>query len=412
MARTLNKLSDVSVKATKKPGRYSDGGGLYLNVAATGSKSWIFMWKPKDAKSRREMGLGAYPTVGLAKARNKAADCRTAVDEGRDPIAEKSKEAEPTFGECADRFIESIKSEWRNAKHAHQWAQTLGEDYCAAIRDKRVSTVTVEDVLAVLSPSWTDKNETASRLRGRIERVLEFAKVKGWRSGENPASWRGNLRNLLPKRQKLQRGHQAAMPYRDIPAFVKRLQASEAMSARALEFTILTAVRSGETFGAKWPEVDMEAAIWTIPAERTKTGAKHAVPLSKRALAMLADLAKSHHRGDFVFAGEPRRGNREDLERGRPLSDMAMLMLMRRLEVDDFTVHGFRSAFRDWCGDETHFPRELAESALGHKVGNEVERAYRRSDALEKRRKLMQAWADYLGASNAGNVAKSKKRSG
>lgn len=412
MARTLNKLSDVSVKAAKEAGRYSDGGGLYLNVVATGSKSWIFMWKPRGAKNRREMGLGAYPTVGLAKARSRAADCRTAVDEGRDPIAEKSKEAEPTFGECVDRFIESIKSEWRNAKHAHQWRQTLGEDYCAAIRDKRVSTITVEDVLAVLSPVWTQKNETASRLRGRIERVLEFAKVKEWRSGENPAAWRGNLRNLLPKRQKLQRGHQAAMPYRDISAFAVRLQASEAMSARALEFTILTAVRSGETLGAKWPEFDLKAAVWTIPGERTKTGAKHAVPLSKRALAILADLAKRHHRGDFAFPGEPRRGNREDLEHGRPLSEMAMLMLMRRLKVGDFTVHGFRSAFRDWCGDETNFPREVAESALGHKVGNEVERAYRRSDALEKRRKLMQAWADYLAASKGGNIVKLQKSAG
>ena len=206
--RSLHKLSDVTAKSVKAPGRHSDGGGLYLYVSPSGTKSWVFMWT-RDGR-RREMGLGAYPAVSLAKARQKALGCRNAVQDGRDPIAEKAKEAEPTFGECADRYIESIKSEWRNAKHEYQWNQTLTA-YCGAIREKRVSEVGTDDVLKVLKPIWQSKNETASRLRGRIERVLDFAKVKGWRSGENPAVWRGHLRNILPKRQKLQRGHLPAM---------------------------------------------------------------------------------------------------------------------------------------------------------------------------------------------------------
>jgi len=404
MARTLNKLSDVAVKAAKKPGRHSDGGGLYLNISPSGTKSWLFMWV-LDGK-RREMGLGAYPAISLAKARATAINCREAVAEGRDPIAEKAKEAEPTFGECVDKFIESIKAEWRNDKHAYQWRQTLGDSYCQSLRSKRVSQITTEDVLKVLSPVWTAKSETASRLRGRIERVLEYAKVKGWRSGENPAAWRGNLRNLLPRRQKLQRGHQPAMPYGDLPAFMLRLRASEAMAARAMEFTILTAARSGETIGAKWKEIDFDRKVWTVPAERMKGGETHVVALSSVAVDLLKRLQEVHAGGDFIFAGVPRPGNRQDAKHGRPLSNMAMMMLLRRMKLTDITVHGFRSAFRDWAGDVTSFPREVAEAALAHKVGNEVERAYRRSDALEKRRKLMQAWADYLAAAKKDNVAK------
>ncbi|TIL40671.1 integrase arm-type DNA-binding domain-containing protein [Mesorhizobium sp.] len=394
MARALHKLSDVAVKAVKASGRHSDGGGLYLWVSPSGSKSWLFMWA-RDGK-RREMGLGAYPTVSLAKARARAADCRSAVEEGRDPIAEKAKEAEPTFGECADKYITTIKSEWRNAKHEYQWNQTL-TSFCESIRPKRVSTITTEDVLEVLAPIWQAKAETASRLRGRIERVLEFAKVKGWRSGENPAAWRGNLRNLLPKRQRLQRGHQPAMPYAEIPAFTARLRKAEAMAARALEFTILTVARSCETLGATWPEIDFKGKLWNVPKERMKAGAPHTVPLSVEALAILKALHEQRQEGQqFIFTRDSEN----------PLSNMAMMMLLRRMKQTEITVHGFRSGFRDWCGDATSFPREVAEAALAHKVGNETERAYRRSDALEKRRKLMQAWADYLAAAKAGNVVK------
>lgn len=392
MARPLHKLSDVAVKAEKASGRHSDGGGLYLWISPSGSKSWLFMWA-RDGK-RREMGLGAYPTVSLAKARVRAADCRSAVEEGRDPIAEKAKEAEPTFGECADKYITTIKSEWRNAKHEYQWNQTL-TSFCESIRPRRVSTITTEHVLEVLSPIWQTKAETASRLRGRIERVLEFAKVKGWRSGENPAAWRGNLRNLLPKRQRLQRGHQPAMPYAEIPAFTARLRRAEAMAARALEFTILTVARSGETLGARWKEIDFKGKLWNVPKERMKAGAPHTVPLSVEALAILETLHKQRQ-GEFVFTRDGEN----------PLSNMAMMMLLRRMKQTEITVHGFRSGFRDWCGDATSFPREVAEAALAHKVGDETERAYRRSDALEKRRKLMQAWADYLAASKGNNVVK------
>ena len=395
MARSLNKLSDVSARSAKLPGRYSDGGGLYLFVGPTGSKSWVFIWTRSGKK--REMGLGAYPVVSLAKARLKAADCRIAVQEGRDPIAEKAKQAEPTFGECADLYVATVKSEWRDAKHEYQWNQTL-TNFCQDIRPKRVSAITTDDILKVLSPMWQAKAETASRLRGRLERVLEFAKVKGWRLGENPAAWRGNLRNLLPKRQRLQRGHQAAMPYVDIPDFVDRLKQSDAMAARALEFTILTVARSGETLGATWKEIDFKAKLWNVPMERMKAGAPHTVPLSAAAMSILEALYENRQ-GDYIFTRVA----------DKPLSNMAMMMMLRRMKHADITVHGFRSGFRDWCGDATNFPREVAEAALAHKVGDAVERAYRRSDALEKRRTLMQAWADYVCTVRTGNVVPIRK---
>ena len=394
--RSLYKLSDVTAKSKKAPGRHSDGGGLYLYVSPSGTKSWVFMWT--RGGRRREMGLGAYPAVSLAKARLKALGCRNAVQDGRDPIAEKAKEVEPTFGECADRYIEFIKSEWRNAKHEYQWNQTLTA-YCGAIREKWVSEVGTDDLLKVLQPIWQSKNETASRLRGRIERVLDFAKVKGWRSGENPAVWRGHLRNILPKRQKLQRGHLPAMRYQDVPKFLGKVRAAEAMAARALEFTVLTVSRSSEALGAKWSEIDLKEKLWTVPRERMKDGRAHTVPLSDRAVELLASLHEVRS-GQFVFPSE---------KTGKPLSNMAMLMLLRRLKTTNLTVHGFRSSFRDWCGDETSFPREIAEAALAHKVGNEVERAYRRADALEKRRTLMQAWSDYCSKPQTDNVVNLKR---
>jgi integrase len=395
--RTLHKLSDVAVKSDRlKSGRHSDGGGLYLNVSSTGSKSWLFMWV-KEGK-RREMGLGAYPVVTLSKARGKAVEYRLAVSEGRDPIAEKRKEIEPTFGACADQYIASIKSEWRNAKHEYQWNQTLTA-HCQTIRSKRVSEIDTADVLKVLEPIWQSKNETASRLRGRIERVLDYARAKGWRLGENPALWRGHLRNILPKRQKLQRGHLAAMPYVEVPAFMNSVQDAQAMAARALEFTILTVGRSNEVLGAKWSEIDLDKKIWSVPKERMKAGEPHKVPLSGRAVDLLKTLRETRT-SDYIFPGG---------KKGKPLSNMAMAMLMRRLKKGEFTVHGFRSAFRDWAGDETSFPREVAEAALAHRVGDETERAYRRADALEKRRKLMQAWAGYLDRTASGNVIPIRK---
>ncbi len=384
MPRTLHKLSDAAARSSAlKAGRHSDGGGLYLNVSKAGSRSWLFMWVPAGGK-RREMGLGQYPTVTLATARARAAECRQMVATGRDPLAEKRKEIEPTFAECADKFLSSMEGQWRNPKHRAQWRMTLTE-YCRPIAAMKVSTIGTEQVLEVLNPIWTAKPETASRLRGRIERVLDFARVKGWRSGENPALWRGHLRNVLPARRKLTRGHHAAMPYAQVPALTERLRGLDAMSARALEFLILTAARSGEVLGARWVEFDLEAELWIVPAIRMKAGKEHRVPLSKPALGIVKALHEVRSSA-YVFPG---------FARGSPLSNMALAKLLERMKADQYTPHGFRSAFRDWVGDLTSFPREVAEAALAHRVGDATELAYRRADALEKRRKLMEAWAEY-----------------
>jgi integrase len=383
MGRTSKRLSALDVKNKVVPGRYADGDGLYLNIAAGKSKSWVFLWM-KNGK-RREMGLGSYPTISLVVARQRADECRRQVAEGLDPIAERTRAAPMSFGDVADQFVASMASSFRNEKHRDQWKTTLSDAYCAELRKVPISDVDTESVLNVLTPIWQTKAETASRIRGRIERVLDFAAVKGWRSGENPARWRGHLKNALPARQKLSRGHHAAMPYAEVPVYVKRLQSAQAMAARGLEFLILTASRSGEVIGARWSEIDLDAAIWTVPAERMKAGKEHRVPLPSRAVSILKALQETKS-NEFIFPGE---------KKDAPLSAMAFAMLMRRMKVDQYTAHGFRSAFRDWAGDETSFPREIAEAALAHKVGDETEQAYRRSDALERRRKLMTAWADY-----------------
>lgn len=412
MARALNKLTDKGASATKKPGRYSDGGGLYLNVASSGTKSWVFMWTPKGSK-RREMGLGAYPTVSLAKARALAGAYRVDVAEGRDPIAERDVTPEPTFGVAADEFIDSIKSEWKNAKHAEQWRHSI-EVRCAKIRPLRVSQVTTEDILGVLRQSvtvkykgtertgefWHIMPETAGRVRNRIERVLNYAKTKGWRSGENPAAWHGHLQNILPRRPRLIRGHQKALAYEDVPAFIGKLRGMDTLPARAAEITILAMVRSGETLGMQWPEIDLERRLWTIPAERMKMKKEHEVPLCDRAVEILTALKETRNAETFVFPGEPRKGKNEL----KPLSSMAMLMTLRRMGYTNITMHGFRSAARDWAGDTTSFPREVIEHALAHKAGTDVEVAYRRSTALAKRRKLMEAWANYCADTAGGKV--------
>ena len=382
MARSIGNLSAISIEKRKKVGRHSDGGGLYLNIALAGTKSWVFMWAAN--KKRREMGLGPYPAVTLKAARYKAARCRTLVEEGLDPINERNRELEKTFAECVDLYIAAMESTWRNEKHRYQWRQTL-TSFCTTIRPKPVATITTQDVLETLKPIWMTKGETASRLRGRIELVLDFAKAKGWRTGDNPARWRGHLKNILPARKKLSGGHLAAMDYREVRAFMVRLRKAEAMAARALEFTILTAGRTSEVLKATWPEIDLKQKIWTIPKERMKAGEEHTVPLSEPAMKLIRRLEKTRQ-SKYVFPGQ-----KPDM----PLSSMAMEMLLRRMKVTNATVHGFRSSFRDWCGDETMFPREIAEAALAHKVGNEVERAYRRSKAIEKRRSLMDAWATF-----------------
>lgn len=354
------------------------------------------MWK-REGK-RREMGLGSLSAVPLAKARERATECRALVAAGRDPIEDaKASKADrrfvPTFGELADRYIETKSAEWRSAKHVGQWRMTL-RDYAAPLRSKPVDAIGTEDVLAVLQPLWLSKPETASRLRGRIEHVLDAARASGHRIGENPARWRGHLDKLLPKRPKLSRGHHAAMAFEHVPPFLAQLRQRDSVAALALEFAILTAARSGEVLGAKWSEIDLETKIWTVPATRMKAGRAHRVPLSSRAISVLKYLEAARD-GDFVFPGGAV---------GRPLSVMALEMVLRRMNVDDATVHGFRSAFRDWAGEETHFPREVAEAALAHVIGDKAEQAYRRGDALEKRRSMMEAWAEFLQGGKAQNI--------
>jgi integrase len=407
VARQLSKLKTRFVQTVKKAGRHSDGGGLFLVVSETGAKSWVFMsW----AGGRQiEHGLGGLASVTLAMARERAAACRRHVAEGRNPIEARKAKAVPTFGGLAKVVIASLQSGWRNDKHRAQWRSTLAT-YAAPLARKRVDAITTEDVLAVLKPVWTAKAETAGRLRGRIEKILDAAKAKGHRTGENPARWRGHLDHLLPKRQKLQRGHHAAMPWKDVPAFIARLRSSPAISSLALEFVILTASRTGEVLrsvrdgvvmGARWDEIDRDARIWTVPAMRMKMAREHRVPLTNRMLAIL-DEAKKLRSGPFIFPSA--RGNES-------LSEMALEMLMRRLNAKPATVHGFRSAFRDWAGDATHYSRELAEKALAHKVGDETELAYRRSDALEKRRALMKAWSAFCEPKNSANVIPMSRRS-
>ena len=394
MAKQMNKLTARGVATLTQVGRHSDGGGLYLVVGPTGSRAWVFMWKV--AGKRREMGLGPLAGVSLAEARQKSAECRKAVAEGRDPLAERDRasaavSAIPTFGDAADALIESKRHEWRNNKHKAQWVMTLRE-YAASLRSKPINQVTTADVLAVLKPIWLEKPETASRLRGRIEAVLDSAKAQGHRSGENPAAWRGHLSHLLPKRPKLSRGHHAAMPYEEMPNFIRHLRERDGVAARALEFTILSAVRTGEVLGARLEEIDYNKAIWIIPGERMKAGREHRVPLTARMLEILREVEPLRGDSKILFVGP----------RGGGLSNMSMDAVLRRMQVD-VTVHGFRSTFRDWAGNETHFPREVAEAALAHVVGDKAEQAYRRGDALQKRRALMVAWQDYCeGAANSG----------
>lgn len=385
MAKTTKRLSARTVQTLSAAGLHADGDGLYLAVGKNGSKSWrfIFQWQGK----RKEMGLGKLSAVSLADARELAAQARALVAKGRNPIDERRKmranAGDNSFGTFADKFIsEKIAPEMRNEKHIAQWRMTLRE-YAGPIRHMGLDDVDTAAVLSVIKPIWKDKPETAHRLRGRIERVLDAAKAQGLRAGENPARWRGHLDALLPKRQKLTRGHHAAMPYQQLPEFMVALRNLGGLSAIALEWCILSASRSGETLNATWLEIDAEAAIWTIPAERMKAGREHRVPITPRMSELLSKLELLRREDDYLFPGN---------RRSRPLSGMSMSMQLRRMGQGECTVHGFRSTFRDWVAEETEFRREIAEAALAHVVGDATERAYRRGDALEKRRELMNAW--------------------
>jgi integrase len=380
----MPKLTVKTIAAAKTDGRLSDGGGLFLAVSGGGSaKSWIFMWSRGTgaAKKRHSVGLGPLALVTLAEAREKAALCRRAVFERRDPRdlfkPTASERHVPTFGEVADALISSKESGWRSDKHRAQWRMALAT-HAAPLRSRPVNEIDTAAILAVLAPLWQSRPETASRLRGRIEAVLDAAKAQGHRAGENPATWRGHLSHLLPARSKLPRSHYAAMPYADVPAFVEQLRLRSGMTARALEFCILTATRTAETLGARVNEFDLEAGIWTIPAARMKAGKAHRVPLCDRATVLARAAIAEKEAGALLW----------------PLAPAALLKRLRRMGVDA-TTHGFRSTFRDWAGDGTHFPREIIEAALAHVVGGLVEQAYRRSDALEKRRALMNSWGEH-----------------
>jgi integrase len=399
MALKLNRLGVRQVQSIKAPGRHADGGGLYLVVTKSGAKKWAFLYRRRRDGKLSEMGLGGVSSVPLVKAREKAAEARKLLAEGKDPLKQRRDRQDeagrvPTFGEFSDKLIQSLEGGFRSEKTKASWRMTM-QVYAAPIRARVVDEITTADVLDILQPIWIERAETASRVRARIEKILDAAKAKGHRSGENPARWRGHLDHLLPKQPPLQRGHHPAMPWLDVPAFVKRLRKSQSVGALALEFVILTAARSGEVLrsvregeltGARWEEIDLETRVWTLPPKRMKSGKEHRVPLSGRAIEILCELCKAK-RGPFIFPGQ--RGD-------TPLSEMALELIMRRMEAKPFTVHGFRSSFRDWVWECTVFPRELAEVALAHTVGDAVERAYRRGDALEKRRELMEAWAKFL----------------
>lgn len=389
--QSLNKLDARTAANLKTKGRHSDGGGLYLAIDGSGRRRWVFMYV-RNGK-RTELGLGGGRDLPLAKARQRAAELRSIIQDGGDPKLKRSIPMHSTFGECADDYIETKRPGWRNAKHAAQWTMTLTE-HAKAIRPIRVDLINTEDIVGVLKPLWSRTPETAKRLRGRIENVLDAAKARGLRSGENPARWRGHLDQLLPKQQRLTRGHHAALPFDNLPAFMNDLRARDATAGRALEFTILTAARSGETIGATWKEIDLESALWTIPASRMKAGYEHRVPLSKRAIAILNELTSMEDRKPAPEA-HIFRSNKPH----KPLSGMAMSMLLRRMKTS-VTVHGFRSTFRDWASETTSFPRETCEQALAHRISDKAEAAYRRGDQLEKRRKLMEEWALFCGTTN------------
>lgn len=381
--RSIHKLS-ARTASTAGTGRHGDGGGLYLVVGPNGSRKWVlrFIWRGVQ----RDMGLGAQRDVPLAQARERAAAARAMLIAGLNPLEQRERHREtPTFGRVADDLIASMRPSWKNEKHGDQWVMTL-KVYAAPIRDTAIDKVTTEDILKILRPIWSTTPETANRLRGRIERVFDAAKAQDFRSGENPARWRGHLSTLLPARSKLGRGHHKAMPFEAVPECLDALHASLSMSNLALEFAILTASRSGEARLARRSEINEANKLWIIPAERMKEGRSHRVPLCNRALQICEIAKELAPDSPLVFKGS---------QWDAPLSVMALAMALRRVDATSCTVHGFRSSFRDWVGELTNFPREIAEAALSHAVGDETERAYRRGDALEKRRALMDAWADY-----------------
>ena len=405
MARAMGRLTALKVEKTKEPGMYADGGGLYLRVTTEGARNWVLRYMLD--RRPRWMGLGPLALYGLQDARAKALDARRKRHEGIDPIdarrAERARQRLDaakaiTFGEVAASYIASHKAGWRNGKHVAQWEATLST-HAKPIMSLPVQSIDTALVLKVIEPIWTTRPETASRLRGRIENILDFAKVRDFRDGENPARWRGHLDKLLPARSKVRAiEHHAALPWAELPAFLVSLREQEGIAARALEFLILTAARTGEVIGAQWNEIDLLDKTWTLPAARMKAHREHRVPLSARALVILEEMQAARNREAahaFVFPGG---------KAGIGLSNMAFLMLLRRIGRGDLTAHGFRATFKTWASERTSFQNEIVEAALAHVIGGKVEQAYRRGDMFEKRRLLMQRWDTFCSAAPTQRV--------
>lgn len=409
MARTIEKLNAAAVKNETRPGLYGDGAGLYLHVGPDATektgKSWIYRFMLNG--KAREMGLGPLLDVSLSEARQRAHAARRLRLDGIDPLAARNakKKAEReeaakaiTFKACAEKYIKANRAGWRNAKHAAQWTATLTAYAYPVIGDLAVAAIDTGHVTRILEPIWSTKPETATRVRGRIESVLDYARTHEWRVEDNPARWRGHLENVLPKRSKVQAvEHHAALPWGEIGAFMAGLEKQDGVAALALRFAILTAARTGEVIGARWSEIDLQAGLWTVPEGRMKAAREHRVPLGDAALATLCDAATlrdSTAHDAFLFPGG---------KRGKGLSNMALLALLRRMKRDDLTAHGFRSTFRDWAA-ETGRPADIAEAALAHVVGAKTVAAYQRGDLLERRRRLMADWAAFCARPAGADV--------
>ncbi len=405
MAKTISKLTARGIAAITEPGIYSDGLNLFLTVGGSGSKSWIFRYR--FAGKQREMGIGSATSVSLAKARELAAKHREQIEQDIDPLearqdgrrasaeARRKQSAIPTFDEAAKLYIAAHRHEWKNAKHAGQWQATLDTYVSPVFGSMPVDRVDTAQVLKALSDIWQTKTETATRVRGRIESILDWARVAGYRTAENPARWKGHLEHSLaaPTKTKAVVNH-PALPYQQIGDFMADLKSRDGIAALALQFAILCASRSGEVRLATWSEIDLESRTWTIPAGRMKAGREHRVPLSDAAIQVLRQVPRIEG-CEFIFPGA----------KNKPLSDMTLTAVLRRMKRDEITVHGFRSTFRDWSAEATAFDRQTAEHALAHQLPDKVEAAYLRGDLLEKRALLMQSWADYCAAPSAPKTA-------
>ena len=382
-------LTARRVATLRAPGKYGDGNNLWYRIRHDGSRSWVFRYTLRGRA--REMGLGPAPDVSLRKARETASQARQLLRQGIDPIdarhqAHAAHRRVLSFRQCIGEFLAAHEAGWQNRKHRQQWSNTLATYVCPVMGELPVDIIGTDEVLRALQPIWQVKPETASRIRGRIERVLDWARAKGLREGENPARWRGHLDKLLPKATAIRSvRHHAALAWKDLPSFMETLRKQTSVASRALEFTILTAARSGEVREMRWSEVNQ--GVWTLSADRMKGGREHRVPLSNRALAILDEMrGVGSEPGQLVFPG---------MRVGKPLTDMSLSAVLRRMGRDDLTVHGFRSTFRDWAAEVTHFPREVCEEALAHALVSKVEAAYRRGDLFEKRKRLMKAWEEY-----------------